>query len=112
MSKLFNFPFFVHLNELSCHISDIGTVLPSTRYLQNTVISHIGKTFLFCDAHSVLLFLFLTGLKKNVSHMVEVVCGRFLDAIALSDFASCFHTTPLITDFTGSLLTQCGCGVQ
>ena len=41
--------FFLHLTALSCHMSQIGTFLPSTsnqKYLlQNTAISHIGKTF-------------------------------------------------------------------
>ena len=47
--------YFLHITALSCHMSHFGTVLPSTNYqkylLQNTVISHIGKTFYYSVTH-------------------------------------------------------------
>lgn len=71
-------------------MSHIGTSLRSTWYLQNTVVSHIGKTFLFCDAHSVFLFVFGLDLNLLSDTWFKLVYGRFLNATALSNFASCF----------------------
>lgn len=70
------FLFFLHLTALSCHMSQIGTFLPSTsnqKYLlQNTVISHIGKTFYCCSVLPTfsIKFFFRVDLKRFASHMV------------------------------------------
>lgn len=61
--------------------------------MQNTVVSHIGKTFLFCDAHSVFLFVFGLDLNLLSDTWFKLVYGRFLNATALSNFASCFSYT-------------------
>lgn len=54
------------------------------------MVSHIGKTFLFCDAHSVFLFVFGLDLNLLSYTWFKLVYGRFLNATALSNFASCF----------------------
>ena len=86
--------FFLHLiTALSCHMSQIGTFLPSTitcTYCRNAVISHIGKTCYCCPVLPTfsIKFFFRVDLKHFCqSHGLVWFLGRFLNTVALWHFA-------------------------
>ena len=96
---------FLHLTALSYHMSQIGTFLPSTsnqKYLlQNTVISHIGKTFYCCPVLPTfsIKFFFRVDLKHfRQSHGLVLFMGRFLNS-RFDILLNVFRTTPLINRF-------------
>lgn len=85
-----SFFIFTHLTALSCHMSQIGTFLPSTsnqKYLmQNIVISHIGKTCYCCPVLPTfsIKFFFRVDLKTFCQSLGFVLfMGRFLNTVAL-----------------------------